>query len=445
MKLIALQVAAMLRASNTQQGPAGGTRNVSSNPLQSQRAHSSHGSENIPLNTSNQPEFGQSYGDHVSGYARSIPASQVSGTSQRSRIQDDFEMDASKQSEKIFTKTLALLQDVLGDRLPVRPTISSNLVSMSDRGDSLCQNSEKKCFPHSGLIKSSFLHVMEGMTGAPDTDMSDPSKLPDQLDSRVMTDKGVRRLKVPSYHDNFYSTKNDVFSTAPPEVDTALDTHVFGKKATSWKTSHTITPKDLMSLEKSQRRTMCCISSMDVLVDALQTLIERENLPDETAEHIQDLFQSLSRSIAHASAHSAQGIAQSMIARRRAYLEAAGNKIPKPIHEWLLCQPLVADGDKPSSLFGNVTGQVRDFKQQEDKAAANVSLASLKRSSYNNQRGRHTDNKPDFKTPTSTKGKYDRNKSGRGKRNSSGRGGTATWIGGFGSSGNRPNPRRGSR
>ena len=78
--------------------------------------------------------------------------SKVSGKSAVSRVNEDFpdEDDVfTKQSERVFKKTLLLLSEVLGDKLPSRPLSNAGLRGMSDRGDSLGQDVDKKCFPHS--------------------------------------------------------------------------------------------------------------------------------------------------------------------------------------------------------------------------------------------------------------------------------------------------------
>lgn len=319
--------------------------------------------------------------------------SKLSGKSAVSRVNEDFPVEDdvfTKQSERAFKKTLLLLSEVLGDKLPSRPLPNAGLRGMSDRGDSLGQDVDKKCFPHSSLIRSSFEHIKETMTGSVDADLSDPTNLPDKLDSRILSESTANKMKVPSYHDKYYSLHSDVFSSLPPEVDHSLENHVFGKKSGSWKSQKCISAKDVASIERSGRRSLCVISSMDVLVDAIQSILEKDKV--ESPE-LSLLFSSLSRSIAHAAAHSAQGVAQSMVARRKCFISAAGKEVPEPIHEWLLCQPLLSNTDKPSSLFGNVTGKIRDFKQKQDKAAANVSLASLKHSSHSSSRSKSSNPK----------------------------------------------------
>ena len=314
--------------------------------------------------------------------------SKLSGKSAASRVTEDFpEEDEAftKVSERAFKKTLLLLSEVLGDKLPSRPLSRAGLRGMSDRGDSLGQDADKRCFPHSSLIQSSFDHIKEAMTGSIDADLSDPTNLPDKLDSRILSESGTKKLKVPSYHDKYYSLHSDVFSSLAPEVDHSLENHVFGKRSGSWKSQKCISAKDVTSIERSSRKTLCVISSMDVLLDAIQSILEKDKV--ESPE-LSLLFSSLSRSIAHAAAHSAQGVAQSMVARRKCFLSAAGKEVPEPIHEWLLCQPLLSNSDKPSSLFGNVTGKIRDFKQKQDKAAANVSLASLKHPGHSSSKSK---------------------------------------------------------
>ena len=207
--------------------------------------------------------------------------SKVSGKSAVSRVNEDFpdEDDVfTKQSERVFKKTLLLLSEVLGDKLPSRPLSNAGLRGMSDRGDSLGQDVDKKCFPHSSLIHSSFEHIKEAMTGSVDADLSDPANLPDKLDSRILSESTAKKLKVPSYHDKYYSLHSDVFSSLPPEVDHSLENHVFGKKSGSWKSQKCISAKDVTSIERSGRRSLCVISSMDVLVDAIQSILEKDKV-----------------------------------------------------------------------------------------------------------------------------------------------------------------------
>ena len=122
-----------------------------------------------------------------------------------SRVEEDFAEGEpiSSETDKAFKSTLRLLAEVLGDRLPTRTIPTLGIQSQSDRGDDLHQHKEVRCFPHSGLIATSFSVMSQFMTGESAPDMSDPSVIPDNLNSKVLSSKsgGVR---IPSYNDRYY-------------------------------------------------------------------------------------------------------------------------------------------------------------------------------------------------------------------------------------------------
>jgi hypothetical protein len=234
---------------------------------------------------------------------------------------------------------------------------------------------------------------MQALTGEANPDMSDPTKLPDRLDTRpLMGTTKTNHLRVPGYQDKFYGQPGDRFTILPPDVDRSLKSHVSSSTDEKWKKEKSLTSSDMYKVEKSLRRCMCITSSVDVLLDAIQTVTDSAGLSDN--EKLKELYSALSRSVAHLAAHSAQGTATAMLFRRDAFLKAASNRIPKAIHDWLLCQPIISKEDHTTSLFGNVAGKVREFKQQEDKAAANISLSKLKPSqAVNNQKNKSNENK----------------------------------------------------
>ena len=313
-----------------------------------------------------------------------LHAPSVSGFTdgQKSRVSEDFGADEedSRLNEGKFKKVLDLLQEVLGPRLPVRNVKSAGLVSMSDRSDCLSQHVDPKCFPHSQLVSSAFQHIMQAITGEDSPDMSDPTRLPHKLDTTPMMSNSQSRrnpLKIPGYADRFYGLSTDSFTILPPEVDRSLRAHVFGEKENKkWKSEKYLSATDMAKVERSLRRCMAINSSVDVLLDAIQTITDSAGLSEN--ENLKELFSAMSRSVAHLAAHAAQGVSAAMMFRRNAFLKSAGSKIPSTIHDWLLCQPMIAKDDQTTSLFGNIAGKVREFKQQEDKAAANVSLSKMR-------------------------------------------------------------------
>ena len=148
------------------------------------------------------------------------------------------------------------------------------------------------------------------------------------------------------------------------------------KENKKWKSEKFLSATDMAKVEKSLRRCMAINSSVDVLLDAIQTITDSAGLAEN--ENLKELFSAMSRSVAHLAAHAAQGVSAAMMFRRNAFLKSSGNKVPSTIHDWLLCQPMIAKDDQTTSLFGNVAGKVREFKQQEDKAAANVQLSKMR-------------------------------------------------------------------
>ena len=294
-----------------------------------------------------------------------------------SRVEEDFAEgeQISSETDKAFKSTLKLLAEVLGDRLPTRTIPTLGIQSQSDRGDDLHQHKEVRCFPHSGLIATSFSVMSQFMTGESAPDMSDPSVVPDYLNSKVLSSKsgGVR---IPSYNDRYYMHRDDTFTSKAPDVDHLLETHAFGKRNDSWKDSKTVSAKQVADAEVRIRRALAATSSIDILVDAIRTLTDSLGLSNN--EGLNELFSSLTRSIAHSAAHNAHAISLCMLLRRSAFLEKAGEKVPEALHEWMKCQPFLPPDGKKASLFGNVTGKVQEYKLKEDKAAANEAVAQFR-------------------------------------------------------------------
>ena len=294
-----------------------------------------------------------------------------------SRVEEDFAEGEpiSSETDKAFKSTLKLLAEVLGDRLPTRTIPTLGIQSQSDRGDDLHQHKEVKCFPHSGLIATSFSVMSQFMTGESAPDMSNPSVVPDNLNSKVLSSKsgGVR---IPSYNDRYYMHRDDTFTSKAPDVDHLLETHAFGKRSDSWKDSKTVSAKQVADAEVRIRRALAATSSIDILVDAIRTLTDSLGLSNN--EGLNELYSSLTRSIAHSAAHNAHAISLCMLLRRTAFLEKAGDKVPEALHEWMKCQPFLPPDGKKASLFGNVTGKVQEYKLKEDKAAANEAVAQFR-------------------------------------------------------------------
>ena len=252
-----------------------------------------------------------------------------------------------------------------------RNSEDSGIMSLSS-GGYIVLKKEVNTFPHSQLISSSFLHIQKRMTGEFKPDMSDPVKLPKSLDATGWIQASIN---VPGYKDKFYGSKDDQFSLTPPTIDPNLKSLI--DKETAWEKKEYLSAKDLTPIERSLRRNLAVISSMDLLIHGIRKVTD--SLGHETNPHLNQLFESLSMSLGHAAAHSAQGVAASVIKRRDCFLRGAGSRIPSSIHEWMKCQPILSSAE--SSLFGNIAGEVRAFKQKEDANKANVSLSKLSSSS----------------------------------------------------------------
>jgi hypothetical protein len=293
-------------------------------------------------------------------------------------VEEDFTEDrdvVSSETDRAFKSTLGLLTEILGDRLPTRTIPTLGIQSQSDRGDDLGQHKEARCFPHSGLIATSFAVMNQYMTGEPGANMTDPSVVPDNLNSKALTAK-VGGVRIPSYADKYYMHKLDTFNAKAPDVDHLLQTHAFGGKNEAWKDSKSVSPKQVAEIETRARKALAATSSIDILVDAIRTLTDSSGLADNTG--LNELFSSLTRSVAHSATHNAHAISLCMLTRRSAFLEKAGRAVPAACHEWMKCQPFLPADGKKASLFGNVTGKVQDYKLKEDKAAANEAVAQFK-------------------------------------------------------------------
>ena len=307
-----------------------------------------------------------------------------------SRVEEDFAEGEpiSSETDKAFKSTLKLLAEVLGDRLPTRTIPTLGIQSQSDRGDDLHQHKEVRCFPHSGLIATSFSVMSQFMTGESAPDMSDPSVVPDNLNCKILSKSGG--VKIPSYNDRYYMHRDDTFTSRAPDVDHLLETHAFGKRSDSWKDTKTVSARQVAEAEVRIRRALAATSSIDILVDAIRSLTDSLGLSSN--EGLNELFSSLTRSIAHSAAHNAHAISLCMLLRRSAFLEKAGEKVPEALHEWMKCQPFLPPDGKKASLFGNVTGKVQEYKLKEDKAAANEAVAQFRPSQLprrHDERKRH--------------------------------------------------------
>jgi hypothetical protein len=308
-------------------------------------------------------------GDRISLHPKESEVGSVSEASSRARLRevDTEEPEDSRPEEKSLKKVLKVLQEVLADEMPARHSEDYGIKSLSSGGD-IFQRKEVNTFPHSQLISSSFLHIQKRMTGEFNPDMSDPIKLPKSLDAAGWIQASIN---VPGYRDKFYGSKEDQFALAPPTIDPNLKSLI--DKETAWEKREFLSAKDLAPIEKSLRRNLAVVSSMDLLIHGIRKVTD--SLGHETNPYLNQLFESLSMSLGHAAAHSAQGVAASVIKRRDCFLRGAGSRIPSSIHEWMKCQPILSSAE--SSLFGNIAGEVRAFKQKEDANKANVSLSKL--------------------------------------------------------------------
>ena len=307
--------------------------------------------------------------DHISLHPKESEAGDGSEASSKSRLREvePEEAEDARPEEKSLKKVLKVLHEVLADDMPARHSEDYGIKSLSSGGD-IFQKKEINTFPHSQLISSSFLHIQKRMTGEFKPDMSDPVKLPKSLDATGWIQASIN---VPGYRDKFYGSKEDQFALAPPTVDPNLKSLI--DKETAWEKREFLSAKDLAPIEKSLRRNLAVISSMDLLIHGIRKVTD--SLGHETNPYLNQLFESLSMSLGHAAAHSAQGVAASVIKRRDCFLRGAGGRIPSSIHEWMKCQPILSSAE--SSLFGNIAGEVRAFKQKEDANKANVSLSKL--------------------------------------------------------------------
>ena len=156
--------------------------------------------------------------------------------------------------------------------------------------------------------------------------MSNPSVVPDNLNSKVLSSKsdGVRIL---SYNDRYYMHRDDIFTSKAPDVDHLLETHAFGKRSDSWEDAKTISAKQVADAEVRIRRALAATSSIDILVDAIRTLTDSLGLSNN--EGLNKLFSSLTRSIAHSAAHNVHAISLCMLLRRTAFWRKQVNRFRK--------------------------------------------------------------------------------------------------------------------
>jgi uncharacterized membrane protein YgcG len=170
------------------------------------------------------------------------------------------------------------------------------------------------------------------------------------------------------------------------------------------------------------------------MVSALRTLLDKKGLDQD--EDLNTLLSSLHRSVTHLSGHAAQGVSMTMLQRRKAFIHSAGTAIHSGLKDWMLCQPFLPKEGCTPSLFGNVTGKVREFTVEERKNAANVALAGRSFNHKDNTRQQYNAPSATFAKPKSAPrggGSHKTNFSGgnnsggfgRGSRGASGRGGNS--------------------
>ena len=214
-------------------------------------------------------------------------------------------------------------------------------------------------FPQTNLIPSAFERIETVLMNRQPGKLATPYDIPPGAKST----NNFWTRKIGKYKKRNYSHPNDRLVPEVPVPGPMMDKYTAVNHS-----SVTIPVQVLVELEQQNRRALLALAAVDSLTGAVRRINDKDVISDQEAETRDAMCKSLVRATAHASTFLSNGIAQSMLARRKAYLSKCPQTlVPEAAKEWLMLQPFLPEKGGSSVLFGDTMTALEKFAKERKK------------------------------------------------------------------------------
>ena len=217
-------------------------------------------------------------------------------------------------------------------------------------------------FPETDLIPSAFRRIETVILNQDDPEKSKVAT-PYDLPVGAKSSNNFWSKKIGRYRKKNYSHPKDKLVPEVPVPGLAME-----KYTSVSASSVTIPVQALVDIEQQNRRALLALAAVDSLTGAVRRINDKDVITDQEAETRDSMCKSLVRATAHASTFLANGIAQSMLARRKAFLSKCPPlQVPEAAKEWLMVQPFLPEKGGSSVLFGDTMVALEKFAKERKK------------------------------------------------------------------------------
>ena len=270
---------------------------------------------------------------------------------------DDPTWDERAQSE--FKSVLQGIHQTLPD-LQMRYDETPQVRTCSEMSsDQLNLKHPIPTFPQTHLIPSAFERIETVLLNHQPGKLATPYDIP----AGAKSTNNFWSKKIGKYRRRNYSHPNDRLVPEVPVPGPMMDKYTGVAQS-----SVTIPVQVLVELEQQNRRALLALAAVDSLTGAVRRINDKDVISDQEAETRDAMCKSLVRATAHASTFLSNGIAQSMLARRKAYLSKCPELlVPDAAKEWLMLQPFLPEKGGSSVLFGDTMNALEKFAKERKK------------------------------------------------------------------------------
>ena len=271
---------------------------------------------------------------------------------------DEFDDTWTQPDLAKFKKVLDDLHEYLPE-LDRRKDESPRVQSLATMPSDTVREENIQAFPQSPFIRTAFDRVHAAMWN-----VDDPSK--EDLSSPLRTPTGSKegrdflKDKVQYYKRAAYSHRRDPFSPDAPTVSEPMRAY-----STVQSKKQKVEVGQLEKVESLCRRALLAMSATDMLVGATRRIHAIAKPTDDDLAARDRLSESLVKAIKHTGTFLSNAIASSMLARRRAFVDAVPERYaPSLARSWLVLQPLLPEKQGANSLFGDVVPKLEKFARE---------------------------------------------------------------------------------